>query len=188
MAIQSQRPRRKLGYEDYARFPDDGRRWEIIDGEAFVVPSPTTDHQDVILRLATEVKNHLDRHGGGRVFVAPLDVILGPHDVFQPDVIFVADADASIVTTTHIRGVPTWVVEVVSDPVRDRKVKRDTYMRYGVGEYWVVDPELRRVEVYRPGADPLVVEPPATLSPRALPGLSIDVMVVLGPDTRPRRL
>ena len=185
MAIQ---PQQKLGYEDYARFPDDGRRWEVIDGEAFMVPSPTTDHQDVILRLAAAVKDHLDRHGGGRVFVSPLDVVLGPHDILQPDVIFVSDADASVITHKHISGVPTWLVEVVSDPVRDRKVKRDTYMRYGVGEYWVVDPELRRVEVYRPGAESRSFEPPAGISPIALPDLKIDLAAILGPDVRPRRL
>ncbi len=173
-------PQRKLSYDDYVRFPDDGLRWELIDGEAFMVPSPSTGHQDMILRLATLVKNHLDRHGGGRVFVAPLDVLLSDHDVVQPDVIFVADADADVITERNISGVPTWVVEVVSDPVRDRKVKRDLYMSRGVSEYWAVDPHLRQVEIYLPGAETRVVQPPERISPRALPDLRIELDLVFG--------
>jgi Uma2 family endonuclease len=178
LAIQ---PQRKLGYDDYVHFPDDGRRWELIDGEAFMVPSPTTGHQDVILQLAILVKNHLDEHGGGRVFVAPLDVLLSDSDVVQPDVMYVSDADAHVITEKNIRGAPTWVIEVVSDPVRDRKVKRDLYMRYGVSEYWAVEAELRRIEVHRPGVSPRIAEPPENLSPQALPELSVNLERVFGP-------
>lgn len=181
-------PEHKLGYEDYARFPDDGRRWEVIDGEAFMVPSPDTEHQDVVGRIYRRIADHVDTHGGGRVFIAPLDVILGPHDIFQPDVIFVSDEEAEVITEKHICGTPTWLVEVVSDPVRDLRVKRDTYARYGVGEYWAIDPELRRVDVFVPGAAPQTFEPPAHLTPRALPSLTIEIGDVLGPDRRPRRL
>lgn len=177
MAIQRQR---KLRYDDYARFPDDGRRWELIGGEAFMVPSPTTGYQDIILTLARRIADHLDQHGGGRVFVAPLDVLLSDHDVVQPDIVFVSDANASIITEKNIKGIPNWLVEVVSDPVRDLKVKRDLYMGQGVGEYWAVDPDLRRVEIYRPGQAPVVVEPPERAAPRTLPGLTIDLEALLG--------
>ncbi len=185
MAIQ---PERKLTYEDYVRFLDDGRRWEVIDGEAFMVPSPTTDHQDVAGRLYRRIAEHLDTHGGGRVFIAPLDVILSEHDILQPDVIFVADERASVITDRNIEGTPTWLVEVVSDPVRDLRVKRDTYLRFGLGEYWALDPELRRLDAFVPGAEPRVYEPPAEVSPQSLPGLTVDLEDVLGPDRRPRRL
>jgi Uma2 family endonuclease len=177
------RPERKLTYADYVRFPDDGRRWELIDGEAFVVPSPTWTHQDIILRIMRQIADYLDRHGGGRVVMAPLDVLLSPDEtnVVQPDIVFVSDADADVITEKNVRGVPTWLVEVVSDPVRDKKVKRDLYARHGVGEYWAVDPDLRRVEVYRPGEDPLLVEPPQRPSPLVLPGLEIDLEAVFRP-------
>ncbi|MGH2759137.1 MAG: Uma2 family endonuclease [Actinomycetota bacterium] len=184
MAIQ---PQRKLSYEDYARFPDDGRRWEVIDGEAFLVPSPDTEHQDVAGRLYRRIAEHLDAHGGGRVFISPLDVIFSDHDILQPDVIFVADEHASVITDKNIRGTPTWLVEIVSDPVRDLRVKRDTYLRFGVQEYWALEPELRRLEVFVPGAEPLRYEAPATVPSGVLPGLDIDLEDVLGPDRRPRR-
>jgi Uma2 family endonuclease len=183
MALQ---PQHKLTYEDYAGLPDDGRRWELFDGEAFMVPSPSTDHQDIVGRLYRQIADYVDRHGGGRVFVAPLDVVLADGDVFQPDVIFVADADASVITQKHIRGVPTWVVEVVSDPVRDLKAKRETYMVYGIPEYWAIDPELRRVDVFRPGLEPHTVTSPQ-LTPWVLPSLAVDLVKVFGPDKRPRR-
>jgi Uma2 family endonuclease len=181
-------PQHKLTYEDYVRLPDDGRRWELFDGEAFMVPSPDVEHQDVLMRLARQIWEYLDRYGGGRVFVAPLDVVLSEENIFQPDVIFVADADASVITEKHIRGAPTWVIEVVSDPVRDRRDKREKYMRFGISEYWTVDPELRQVAVFRPNAAARVMEPPGQLAPNSLPGLLIDLDMVFGPDRRPRRL
>src|SRR5712692_10440392 len=95
-------PQHKLTYEDYVRLPDDGRRWELFDGEAFMVPSPDVEHQDVLMRLARQISDYLDRHGGGRMFVAPLDVVLAEHHIYQPDLIFVADTDASVITDKHI--------------------------------------------------------------------------------------
>jgi Uma2 family endonuclease len=181
------RPQRSLTYEDYARFPEDGRRWELIDGEAFMVPSPTTDHQRIMLRFRDQIASFLKVHGGGECFVAPLDVVFAPEQVFQPDVIFVSDDDASVVTDQNIQGAPTWLIEIVSDPVRDKRVKRDAYARFGVREYWIVDPELRNVEIHRLGQEPFIIEPPAEPAPAVLSGLSVDLEDVFGPDRRPRR-
>ncbi|MBI4730476.1 MAG: Uma2 family endonuclease [Acidobacteria bacterium] len=89
------RPEPKLTYEDYVRFPDDGRRRQIINGEVFVVPSPSTRHQEIVGRLHRLIANHVEARGGGRAFVAPLDVVLSMTDVVQPDVLFVSDADDS---------------------------------------------------------------------------------------------
>ncbi len=168
-------PGRRLTYDDYARFPDDGKRYELIAGEAYMVPSPSSHHQDVVLRLATAVVRQLEEHGGGRVFIAPLDVLLSDIDVVQPDLVFVADRSAAMVEERFVRGTPDWLVEVVSDPVRDRKAKRDLYMSNGVGEYWAADPTLGYVEVFQPGSQPQIFKPPQTISPKALPGLVIDL-------------
>jgi Uma2 family endonuclease len=119
--------------------------------------------------------------------MAPLDVVLSPTDTYQPDVVFVAEADASVITDKHIRGVPTWVVEVVSDPVRDLRDKREIYMRFGIPEYWAVDPELRRVDVFRPALHPQTVTS-RQLAPGVLRNLVVDLLDVFGPDKRPRRL
>lgn len=177
------RPQGKLTYEDYIRFPDDGRRYELIDGEAYMVPGPNTQHQRVVGYLGRKIGNHLERHGGGEVLVSPYDVVLSDPHVVQPDVIYVAEADAGIVTERCIRGAPTWLIEVVSDPVRDTKVKRDLYAAHGVAEYWALDPVLERLEIYtlEDGAygPPEIVEPGARPSPRALPELEIDVAEAL---------
>lgn len=164
-----------LTYEDYARFPDDGRRFELIEGEAFMVPSPEVDHQDLLQRLFLRIHHHLDAHGGGRVFVAPLDVRLSDINVVQPDVIFVAEERSHIIEVKNIRGVPTWLIEVVSDPVRDQKVKRELYMNAGVGEYWAVVRRPPSIEIHVPGRQPTTVEPPARVGPACLPGLEIDL-------------
>lgn len=182
------RPQRGLTYEDYVRFPEDGRRWELLDGEAYMVPSPTPDHQDVVLRLAQQVAAHLDERAGGRVFIAPLDLVLAESNVVQPDVVFVSDADAHVISEKNIRGAPTWIVEVVSDPVRDKKAKRDLYARYGVAEYWAVDPAIRQVEIYRAGEAAEVAEPPARPTPRALPELHVDLEAIFGPSVGRRAL
>jgi Uma2 family endonuclease len=169
------RPTRVLTYEDYARFPDDGRRFEVIEGEAFMVPSPEVAHQELLQRLFRYIDRHVESNGGGRVFVAPLDVLLSDVNVVQPDVIFVSDERSEIVGVKNLRGVPTWLIEIVSDPVRDQKVKRDLYMSFGVDEYWAVVPKPAMIEVHVPGLAANVVEPPARIRPACLPGLEIDL-------------
>ena len=183
MALQ---PQRKLTYDDYARLPED-RRWELFDGEAFMVPSPDVEHQRILGRLYKQVVDYLELTGGGDVFMAPLDVVLSEHNTYQPDLIFVADADASVITDKHIRGVPTWVVEIISDPVRDLRDKREIYMRFGIPEYWALDPQMRSVTVFRPGAEPVTTSA-AQLSPSVLPSLVVYLVDVFGPDKRPRRM
>ncbi len=177
------RPQPKLTYQDYLLFPDDGRRRELIEGEVYVTPSPNTRHQDIVGFVYRRIGNHLESHGGGRVFVAPYDVVLSDADVVQPDVIFVSDADAGVITKANIQGVPTLLIEVVSDPRLDRRIKHSLYARYGVPEYWVVDPDADRVEVFsltdQGYAKPEILEPKETLSTEALPGLIIDLADLL---------
>ncbi len=174
------RPSRKLTYDDYVDFPETDR-WELIDGEAYVVPAPNTKHQRVLLRLLFEIQLHLRGHGGGEVFVAPFDVVLSPHDVLQPDVIFVAQADEDVLTEANIKGTPTWVIEVLSPshPVRDRKLKLARYERFKVPEYWIVDPIADRIEVYRLQGDSYppasIVAAPDVATPLSPTGFSVDL-------------
>lgn len=125
-------------------------RAELIEGEIYVAAAPNSRHQSIVLRLASEILRHVDRHGGGRVFVAPLDVYLPSGDVVEPDVIYVAAGHGARVER-DIHGAPTLLVEVVSpsNPERDRLVKRQLYERNGVGEYWIVEPDDEAVEVLR---------------------------------------
>jgi Uma2 family endonuclease len=171
---------RKLTYEDYVHFPE-GQRWELIDGEAYVVPSPNARHQDIAGLLYRRVAEHLETHGGGRVFIAPFDVVLDPGDVLQPDVVFIADEDLGALTDANVWGKPTWVVEVLSPSTRgrDQILKLRRYERFGVSECWLVDPVANVVHVYRLGDDtyesPLEARPAELIGPLRPAELEIDL-------------
>jgi Uma2 family endonuclease len=178
---QPARPDVKLTYDDFVLFPDDGKRHELIDGEHYVTASPNLPHQGIVGNLYFFLRSHLETHPVGRVFTAPLDVVLSNVDVVEPDLLYVSHASAEILTTKHVRGAPELVVEVGSPSTRkrDETIKRGLYERWGVSEYWVVDPDLEGVHVYRLGekryervAD-LSVEHGDDLTTPLLPGLSI---------------
>ena len=137
----------RLAYEDYAAMPSDGKRREILDGALHVTPAPSPQHQRLVLRLATHLRGRLGP--GVEVFIAPLDVILSPHDVLQPDVLAVADA--AQVSARGIEGAPLLVVEVLSPTTRayDRTEKAAGYARLGVPHLWLVDSQGYRLECLR---------------------------------------
>jgi Uma2 family endonuclease len=141
----------KFTYEDYLLFPDDGKRHELLDGERFVTPAPSTQHQRLFGNLLYSLKDHLRQTGAGDVFGAPTDVVLSGFDVVQPDLLFVSAARTSIITEKNIQGAPDLVIEILSEATRktDEVIKRKLYERHGVSEYWIVDPDLATVKVYR---------------------------------------
>lgn len=175
-------PATKLTYDDLlAMFPDeDGVRRELIGGELFVTPSPFTHHQRLVRRLTLSLGNHLDAHPEqGEVFGSPLDCILTPHDVVEPDLLVVL-SDQNVLTEKHIEGAPALVIEVHSKGTRkrDQTLKRDLFDREGVREYWMVDPDRDQVMVYRRAADgsfPLAATLGGgdTLATSLLPGWSL---------------
>jgi Uma2 family endonuclease len=168
-----------LTYADLAAFPDDGLRRELLEGELLVSPSPRTRHQVISWRLTALIAQHLDAHGGGSAFAAPLDVVLDEHTVVEPDLFFVASDREGIITETNIQGAPSLVIEILSQPRIDRVRKRDIYARFAVPEYWIVDPDADRVEVHRLRgegyAKPEIIEPGEVLTTPLLAGLEIDV-------------
>ncbi len=138
----------RLTYRDLLRMPEDGSRYELIDGEAYIIPGPDADHQRAILKLALLIGQAIrDR---SEVFIAPLDVILADDTALQPDVLLVRP-DGLARVKRSVEGPPDLVVEVLSPTSRrrDRGIKRTTYARFGVGEYWLVDLVSRSIEVYR---------------------------------------
>ena len=143
----------KLAYEDYASLPDD-ERYELIDGELMPMPSPKEIHQK-ILKIAAGWFLLVEASGLGTFYFAPFDVILSDFDVVQPDLIFVSNARSRIITEDNIRGAPDLVVEILSPSTADydRTTKRDLYERYGVPEYWLVDPYAKTITILRLGAD-----------------------------------
>ncbi len=141
----------KYTVEDYLLFPDDGKRHEVIDGEHYVTPSPNTKHQRIVRNLLYTLHSFATRHRLGEAFAAPYDVILSEVDVVEPDLLFVSAARAAIITEKNVQGQPDLVVEVISEGTRrtDEVVKRKRYEQFGIKEYWIVDPELETVKVYR---------------------------------------
>ena len=141
----------RFTYEDYLLFPNDGKRHEIIDGDHFMTPAPNIKHQRVSGNLFNALRNFLKGRRSGEAFAAPCDVILSDEDIVEPDLLFVSAARGAIITEKNIQGAPDLVVEILSDGTRktDEIVKRKLYERYGVREYWIVDPELETVKIYR---------------------------------------
>ena len=144
--------RRKLTYEDYVLFPEDGQRHEIIDGEHYVSPAPTPKHQRVSMRLSSRLHVLAEENRLGEVFPAPTDVLLSRHDVLQPDILFISNERARIVGDKNVQGAPDLVVEILSESTRklDERIKLARYELLGVSEYWIVDPLADRVHVFRP--------------------------------------
>lgn len=138
----------RFTYHDYLLLPE-GKRGEIIFGDLVMEPSPTYGHQ-LVLKNILKI---LDRHVGllklGIVLPGPLDVILSEEDIVTPDILFVSRSRFSIIHR-KIHGAPDLIVEVLSrrDAARDRELKMKLYAKYGLPEYWVVDPEAKTVEVY----------------------------------------
>jgi Uma2 family endonuclease len=142
----------RLTYDDFLLFPDDGQQHELIDGEHFVTPTPVPRHQMIAMNISAMIWQYLQLHPIGRVYGAPLDVILSNHDVVEPDVQYIShERMKQLEPSQWIKGAPNLVVEIASPATRkrDATVKRDAYARFGVDEYWIVDPDRANVEAYR---------------------------------------
>jgi Uma2 family endonuclease len=142
-------PAKKLTYEDYVLIPDDGKRHEIIDGEHYVTAAPFVRHQRVVLRLTLHLGNYLEARPLGEILIAPTDVILSPNDIVQPDLLFVSNERSSIIEEKNIQWAPDLAIEIHSGSTRriDRGVKRQAYERWGVLEYWMLDPERKKADL-----------------------------------------
>jgi Uma2 family endonuclease len=138
-----------LDYCDLAHTPDDGNRYEILEGNLLVTPAPAPLHQRTSKRLQRQLEAYFETRSMGEVFNAPVDVILTFHDVVEPDLVVVADPKQ--ITKRGIEGTPLLVVEILSPSTRDRDrtVKARRYAEVGIPHYWIVDPDVQRIECYR---------------------------------------
>ncbi len=141
-------PIHKYTYREYQYFPDDGMRHEIIGGDHYMNPAPSTKHQTASRRLQFQLYRQIEEKGLGLVFDAPTDVELAKHDIVQPDLIVVMNDRRAIVTPSRIVGVPNLLVEILSpsNPAHDRVLKFEMYQRTAVPEYWIVDPDEESLE------------------------------------------
>ena len=141
----------KLTYEDYCAAPADNR-YELLDGELIMVPAPNLKHQRVSAEIHAQLRQFIKARSLGTLLYAPCDVLLSANDVVQPDILFVSRQREHLLRDGQkVQGPPDLVVEILSPSTaeRDRGAKLALYSRYGVTEYWVVDPVAETIQVHR---------------------------------------
>ena len=178
--------RPRVSYTDLQQAPEDGRRYELYDGEAFVVPAPIPRHQLAVQNLEALLRLYRQSHGG-LVLASPIDIVFSEFDVVQPDVVFFSRDRAHLVDPDRpIRDAPDLAVEVLSPSTAatDRGKKMQMLARYGVREYWLVDPRARTLEIHRLSAETYVLEQIASEGDIArssiLPDLSFPAREIFG--------
>lgn len=186
MAIPN--PQIRFHYEDYQALPESmSARYELLDGDLLMVPAPTVTHQRISRNLEFILLQFVRAHGLGEVFDSPIDVVFGAGDdreIAQPDILFVASAQSHIITPKEIQGAPALIVEILSErtKTRDLNYKKVLYGRYGVREYWIVDPDGQTVAVYTLGAGGFALAQnysrTGILTSAILPGLRIPLAEV----------
>lgn len=144
----------KLTYREYLQINDDFNRHEIIEGEHYVTPSPSKRHQKISIKLSTILYRWVEDHSLGEVFTGPYDVVLSETDVVIPDLLFVSKSRASISHEENVQGAPDLIVEILSPSTsrRDLGIKKTLYEKFGVSEYWVIDPDQKTVEIFKSDA------------------------------------
>lgn len=167
--------------EDIWDTPDDGNRYEVIDGELYVAPPSVREHQDASGELFGTIWSYLRDNPIGRIYHAPFGVILTGVNGVQPDLVYVSNERRAVLTHQGISGAPDLVVEILSPSTRtrDRGIKLRAYEAAGVIYYWIADPRARTLEERVLGEDgygpPTIYRVGETFQPALFPGLSIDV-------------
>jgi len=181
MAAVKPRPLTKF---DYWQLPETGPRYQLINGDLYMAPAPNRFHQDISRTIQFEILKYLERQPCGIIYDAPFDVVLTDVNVFQPDLAFFSDERRKVLTDKGAEGAPDLVVEILSPNTArlDLDQKRIVYVRSGVSDLWIVDPDKLEIQVFDLHADP---EAPAAtlrqndiLRSRFLPGFELPVRTV----------
>lgn len=179
-------------YADWERLPDDGNRYEIIEGALYVTTAPSNFHQWIISRLYRSIGIPAEDKGSGIAYFAPIGLLMPGCDPVQPDFVVIRKQNAAIIHDGRIRGVPDLIVEVISpgSAAYDEGVKLEAYAKASVPEYAVIDPAARKLRRYAleiPGtfAAPQEYGEGDTLSFGCLPDISLNVsdLFANAPDT-----
>lgn len=143
MAAVLEKQVRRWTCDEYFRLEDE-QRCEIINGDLLMSPAPDLWHQNWVGELYSILRDHILATKLGKVFLSPVDVVLDPENTVQPDIVFIATANAGIIQRRAIFGTPKLLPSTVR---RDRYVKRELYARFGVKEYWIGDPANKCLEI-----------------------------------------
>jgi Uma2 family endonuclease len=164
---------------DYRAMPAGPPYYQLIAGELIMAPSPSSFHQDIVGNIYFLLREHVRKHHLGKVCIAPLDVYLSDDTVVQPDVFFLSHEKMALMQGDGVHGAPDLVVEVVSpgNAQLDLRRKRPLYARFGVKEFWLIDPVLEQIHRYDFAVDLLkpvrMVDREETFETPLLPGLVI---------------
>jgi Uma2 family endonuclease len=145
---------RKVSYEEFQELPRDGsKRFELIEGEVFMTPSPNTKHQRAVGRLFRALSDFVEENDLGEVFIAPYDIVFSKWTALEPDLLFIRQDRRSIITEANVQGAPDLVIEILSpsNKAYDRKTKLVAYEKAGVPELWYLDPEEKTAEILNRG-------------------------------------
>ncbi len=164
---------------EYREMPDDGRRYQLVEGELFMAPALNTFHQFVQSNLLYMLKHYLRQHPIGHVLGAPCDIYIDELNVFQPDVLFISTANAARIHDEGIRGAPDLAIEILSpsSAAVDRR-KRTLLAKAGTVEFWQIDPALRQVQRFvfaENQAKPIaLIDEPETFTTPLFPDLIVE--------------
>ncbi|MDX2056568.1 MAG: Uma2 family endonuclease [Gemmatimonadales bacterium] len=174
--------------DEVLALPNDGKRYELIDGQLLVSPSPLAVHQLALVALYDLVSIYVRHHGLGVTLLSPADLDLGRGDLSQPDLYVVPEPDRPAELGWRGFAVPLLAVEILSPSTarHDRITKRRRYQQAGVGTYWVADVDAGAIEVWTPGAErPVIADRTVGWQPDpALPPLVIDLERYFRPEWR----
>lgn len=137
-------------YDDYVTLPDDLNIYEVIEGELYMTPAPVPKHQEVCHNLQRILGNHVRKHNLGKIYPAPIDVVLDKSNVLQPDILFISKDNLSVIGEKNIQGAPDLVIEILSPTTvkKDRIIKMKTYARHGIKNLWFIDPNNQTLEAF----------------------------------------
>jgi Uma2 family endonuclease len=177
-----------LTREDYYNLPDNGLRYQLIDGELYMAPAPNLYHQTISGNLEFMFRSYLEQNPLGILLHAPVDVVFHAESIWQPDIFIVLNANRHILQEQRCEGVPDFIVEILSPNNRelDLHTKRAVYSRQGVTEYWIIDPGAKEMLIYR--FDENINKPvtrlksPASAKSPLFPGLTIELDAIFRAD------
>lgn len=136
-------------YEDYCKTPEGGK-YQLIGGEIIEMTSPTPYHQEILQNLNYYLSIFVRQNKLGKVYIAPTDVYFSKTETYQPDILFLHNDNLDKLKEKKIEGAPDLVMEILSPSTGyyDAKYKKSVYEKFGVKEYWLVDPKDKTVEIY----------------------------------------
>jgi Uma2 family endonuclease len=161
--------------------PDDGKRYEVIDGELYVTPPPKWSHQRGLSKLHIRLGAWIYDNNLGEMVEAPVGVVLDEHNGLQPDIVYVSRERLHIISERGVEGAPDLVVEALSPSTRarDKGVKMRRYAAAGVSHYWQLDPRTEFLDAYRLIEQDYELTgrygPGSVFRPELFPGLEIPI-------------